>query len=38
MATINDAEIRKRLDDVTQALRPLHKALVDLVRHDYEKR
>lgn len=38
MATMDDGEIRKRLDDVTQALRPLHKALVDLVRIDYEKR
>ena len=35
---MDDAEIRKRLDDVTQALRPLHKLLVDLVRYDYEKR
>jgi hypothetical protein len=35
---MDDLEIRKRLDEVTQALRPLHKALVDLVRADYEKR
>lgn len=35
---MDDAELRRRLDDVTQALRPLHKALVELVRHDYEKR
>ena len=35
---IDDAEIRRRLDAVTHALRPLHKALVDLVRADYEKR
>jgi hypothetical protein len=35
---MDDAEIRKRLDEVTHALRPLHKALVDLVRADYEKR
>jgi hypothetical protein len=35
---MDDAEIRKRLDEVTHALRTLHKALVDLVRADYEKR
>ena len=35
---MDDAEIRKRLDEVTHALRPLHKALVDLVRADYERR
>lgn len=35
---IDDAEVRRRLDAVTHALRPLHKALVDLVREDYEKR
>jgi len=35
---VDDAEIRARLDEVAQALRPLHKALVDLVRADYEKR
>lgn len=35
---IDDAEIRRRLDAVTHALRPLHKALVDLVRDDYQKR
>ena len=35
---MDDAEIRVRLDAVTHALRPLHKALVDLVRADYEKR
>ena len=35
---MDDAEIRRRLDDLTHALRPLHKALVDLVRADYEKR
>ena len=35
---MDDQEIRKRLDEVTQALRPLHKALVDIVRDDYEKR
>ncbi|HEX9101919.1 MAG TPA: hypothetical protein VF997_06940 [Polyangia bacterium] len=34
---LDDAEIRVRLDAVTHALRPLHKALVDLVRADYEK-
>ncbi len=35
---VDDAEIRRRLDAVTHALRPLHKLLVDLVRVDYEKR
>ena len=35
--TMDDAEIRRRLDEITHALRPLHKALVDLVRADYEK-
>ena len=34
----DDAEIRLRLDAISHALRPLHKALVDLVRDDYEKR
>jgi hypothetical protein len=34
---MDDAEIRKRLDEVAHALRPLHKALVDLVKLDYEK-
>src|SRR5262245_11336725 len=34
---MDDAEIRRRLDDVTHALRPLHKTLVELVRADYEK-
>lgn len=36
--TMDDAEIRKRLDEVSHALRPLHKTLVDLVRAAYEKR
>jgi len=35
---VDDQEIRQRLDEVSHALRPLHKALVDLVRADYEKR
>ena len=35
---MDDAEIRKRLDELTHALRPLHKTLVELVRIDYEKR
>lgn len=35
---LDDAEIRLRLDAISHALRPLHKALVDLVRDDYEKR
>ena len=34
---MDDVEIRKRLDEVAHALRPLHKALVDLVKLDYEK-
>ena len=38
LPTLDDAEIRKRLDELTHALRPLHKALVDVVRIDYEKR
>jgi hypothetical protein len=36
MAT--DEEIRKRLDAVSHALRPVHKALMDLTSHDYERR
>jgi hypothetical protein len=35
---MDDTEIRARLDEVAHALRPLHKALVELVRIDYEKR
>ena len=35
---LDDTELRLRLDDVSHALRPLHKALVDLVQADYEKR
>lgn len=35
---MDDNEIRLRLDEVTHALRPLHKALVDLTRDDYQKR
>jgi hypothetical protein len=34
---VTDAEGRQRLDDVARALRPLHKALVDVVRADYER-
>ena len=34
---MDDQEIRQRLDEVAHALRPLHKALVDLVKLDYEK-
>ena len=34
---MDDQEIRARLDEVSQAMRPLHKALVDLVKADYEK-
>ena len=35
---LDDAEIRLRLDAVSHTLRPLHRALVDLVRAEYEKR
>ncbi|MGH8324399.1 MAG: hypothetical protein ACRETD_11470 [Steroidobacteraceae bacterium] len=35
---IDDAEIRRRLDELTHALRTVHKALVELVRAEYEKR
>ena len=35
---MDDAEIRGRLDAVAHALRPVHKALVDLVQADYEGR
>jgi hypothetical protein len=35
---VKDTEVRQRLDELTHALRPLHKALVDLVQADYEKR
>jgi len=35
---LDDTELRLRLDEVSHALRPLHKALVDLVQADYEKR
>jgi hypothetical protein len=38
LPTLDDAEIRLRLDELTHTLRPLHKALLDLVRIDYEKR
>jgi hypothetical protein len=34
---MDDAEIRRRLDELTHALRPLHKLLLELVRIDYEK-
>jgi hypothetical protein len=35
---MDDAEIRKRLDAVAHALRPVHKALVDLQQAAYERR
>lgn len=35
---MDDAELRRRLDAVAHALRPVHKALVDLVQADWEKR
>jgi hypothetical protein len=35
---MDDLEIRKRLEELTETLRPLHKALVDVVRIEYEKR
>lgn len=34
---MDDAELRSKLDAVAHALRPVHKALVDLVQADYEK-
>jgi hypothetical protein len=34
---MDDAEIRQRLDELTHALRPLHKALIEVVRLDYER-
>src|SRR5439155_7789261 len=33
-----DEELRKKLDAVSHALRPVHKALVDLTSADYERR
>jgi hypothetical protein len=33
-----DAELRRLLDELSHALRPVHKALVDIVRADYESR
>jgi hypothetical protein len=35
---VDDAELRGKLDAVAHALRPLHKALLDLVQAEYEKR
>ena len=32
-----EADRRKRLDELSHALRPLHKALIDLVQRDYER-
>jgi hypothetical protein len=34
---MDDAQIRQRLDELTHALRPLHKTLIDVVRADYER-
>jgi hypothetical protein len=34
---VDDQEIRQRLDALAHALRPLHKALVDVVQLDWEK-
>ncbi|MDB4971038.1 MAG: hypothetical protein JWN44_6727, partial [Myxococcales bacterium] len=33
-----DAELRKKLDTLSHALRPVHKALMDLTSADYERR
>jgi hypothetical protein len=33
----DDAERRRRLDELTHALRPLHKSLVDVVQSEYER-
>ena len=33
----DDKQLRQRLDEVTHALRPLHKALVDVVQLEWEK-
>ena len=33
-----DEDLRKKLDAVSHALRPVHKALVDLTSADYERR
>ena len=35
--SIDDAERRRRLDALSHALRPLHKALVDVVQADWER-
>jgi hypothetical protein len=35
--SVDDQEIRQRLDAVAHALRPLHKALVDGVQREWEK-
>jgi hypothetical protein len=37
LVCVDDHEIRQRLDAVAHALRPLHKALVDVVQRDWEK-
>jgi hypothetical protein len=34
---VDDHELRRRLDELTHALRPLHKALVDVVQLEWEK-
>jgi hypothetical protein len=34
---VDDEEIRRRLDAVAHALRPLHRALVDVVQREWEK-
>lgn len=34
---MDDAEIRRKLDAVAHALRPVHKALIDRVQIDYER-
>lgn len=34
---VDDTEKRARLDEITHILRALHKMLVDLVKHEYER-
>ncbi len=37
MDATSDEELRRRLDQVAHALRPLHKALLEVVRLDWER-
>jgi hypothetical protein len=34
---VEDVELRRKLDDLAQALRPLHRLLIEVVKHEYEK-